>query len=48
MVRSNKDSKALEAVKMSGGEKISQYCIREQSPWRPINERGRFWVQKLL
>ena len=47
MVRSNKDYKALEAVKMSGGETTSQYCIREQSLMRRINERGRFWVEKL-
>ena len=31
MVRSNKDYKALEAMKMHGGETTSQYCIREES-----------------
>ena len=47
MVGSNKDYKALKAVKMSGGETTPQYCIREQSLRRRINERGRFWVEKL-
>ena len=47
MVRSNKDYKALEPVKMSDGETTSQCCIREQSLRRRINERGRFWVEKV-
>ncbi len=47
MVRSNKDYKALEPVKMSDGETTSQYCIREQSLRRRMNEHGRFWVEKL-
>ena len=48
MVRSHKDYKALEPVKMSEGEMISQCCIREESLCRRINERGRFWLEKLL
>ena len=48
MVRSSKDYKALEVVKMSDGETTSQCCIREESMIRRINERGRFWVERLL
>ena len=48
MVRSNKDYKALEAVKMGGGETTSQYCIREETLMRRINECGKFWVERLF
>ena len=48
LVESNKDYKALEALKMSDGETTSQYCIREESLMGRINEHGRFWVDRLL
>ena len=48
MIESNKDYKALEPVKMSGGETTSQYCIREESLINRINEHGRFWVDRIL